>query len=205
MLVLGLTGSIGMGKSTCAGLFRTAGVPVHDADAAVHALYAGPAAPLIEAAFPGSTQDGLVNRQILAGRVTGDPDALRRLEAIVHPLVAASRDDFFRAAGAAGHRTVVLDVPLLFETGGHRTVDAVVVVTAPEAVQKARVMSRPGMTEERFAAIVAHQMPDARKRTLAHFVIDSGRDLASADRQVRDVLRATASLPGRRRSGPPHA
>jgi dephospho-CoA kinase len=199
MLVLGLTGSIGMGKSTCAGLFREAGVPVHDADAAVHELYAGAAAPLIERAFPGSTRDGKVDRQALAGMVMSDLGALRRLEAVVHPLVAAVRETFVRAAAAAGHRAVVLDVPLLLESGGHRGVDAVVVVTAPEAVQKARVMARPGMTQTRFEAILSQQMPDSRKRCMAHFIIDSGSDLPAARRQVLDVLRATATLSGKDR------
>ena len=192
MFVLGLTGSIGMGKSTAAAMFRAEGIAVHDADAAVHALYRGEAAPLIEAAFPGTTRDGVVDRALLGARVLDDPAALARLEAIMHPLVAASRDAFLTEAEKNGARLVVLDVPLLFETGGDRRVDAVVLVTAPEAVQKERVSQRPGMTPERLAVILARQRPDSEKRARAHFIIDTGSEFAATARQVRAILRALA-------------
>ncbi|MDQ6867005.1 MAG: dephospho-CoA kinase [Pseudomonadota bacterium] len=192
MFVLGLTGSIGMGKSTAAAMFRAEGIAVHDADAVVHALYRGEAAPVIEAAFPGTTRDGVVDRARLGGRVLDDPAALARLEAIMHPMVAASRDAFLIEAEKRGARLVVLDVPLLFEAGGDRKVDAVVLVTAPEAVQKQRVSRRSGMTPERLAVILARQMPDAEKRARAHFSIDTGGEFAATRRQVRGILRALA-------------
>ena len=192
MFVLGLTGSIGMGKSTAAAMFRAEGIAVHDADAVVHALYRGEAAPVIEAAFPGTTRDGVVDRGLLGALVLDDPAALARLEAIMHPMVAASRDAFLTEAEKNGARLVVLDVPLLFETGGDRRVDAVVLVTAPEAVQKERVSQRPGMTPERLAVILARQGPDAEKRARAHFIIDTGGELAATARQVRAILRALA-------------
>jgi dephospho-CoA kinase len=192
MFVLGLTGSIGMGKSTAAAMFRAEGIAVHDSDAAVHELYNGKAAPAIEAAFPGTTRDGVVDRVLLANAVLDDPAELARLEAIIHPLVAVSRDAFLVAAAKNGADLVVLDIPLLFETGSERIVDAVVLVTAPESVQKARVCARPGMTAERFAAILARQMPDAEKRARAHFIIDTGRGFAAAERQVRAIVRALA-------------
>jgi dephospho-CoA kinase len=192
MFVLGLTGSIGMGKSTVAAMFRAEGVPVHDADAVVHALYRGEAVPVIEAAFPGTTRDGEIDRGLLGARVLVDPAALARLEAIMHPLVATSRDAFLTEAENKGARLVVLDVPLLFETGGDRRVDAVILVTAPEAVQKERVSRRPGMTPERLAVILARQRPDAEKRARAHFIIDTGGELAATARQVRAILRALA-------------
>ncbi len=192
MFVLGLTGSIGMGKSTTAAMFRAEGVAVHDADAVVHALYRGEAAGLIEAAFPGTARDGAVDRGLLGALVLDDPAALARLEAIVHPLVAASRDAFLAEAETRGARLAVLDVPLLFETGGDRNADAVVLVTAPEAVQKQRLSRRPGMTPERLAVILARQMPDAEKRARAHFIIDAGGEFAATRRQVRGILRALA-------------
>ncbi len=192
MFVLGLTGSIGMGKSTAAAMFRAEGIAVHDADAVVHELYRGEAAPAIEAAFPGTTRDGVVDRARLGARVLDDPAALARLEAIMHPMVAASRDAFLIEAEKKGARLAVLDVPLLFETGGDRKVDAVVLVTAPEAVQKERVSRRPGMTPERLAAILTRQQPDAEKRARAHFIIDTGGELAATARQVRAILRALA-------------
>jgi dephospho-CoA kinase len=192
MFVLGLTGSIGMGKSTAAAMFRAEGIAVHDADAVVHALYRGEAVPLIEAAFPGTTRDGVVDRALLGARVLDDLAALARLEAIMHPLVAASRDAFLTEAEKKGARLVVLDVPLLFETGGDRRVDAVVLVTAPEAVQKERVSRRPGMTPERLAVILARQRPDTEKRARAHFIIDTGGEFAATARQVRAILRALA-------------
>lgn len=192
MFVLGLTGSIGMGKTTTAAMFRDEGVAVHDSDAVVHALYAGEAADAIEAAFPGSTRDGVVDRALLGRKVLADPAALARLEAIVHPLVAKSRHAFLAESATKGEHIVVLDIPLLFETGLDHEVDAVVLVTAPETVQKERVSQRPGMTEERLAVILARQMGDAEKRARAHFIIDTGGGLASAKRQVRAILRALA-------------
>lgn len=197
MFVLGLTGSIGMGKSTTAQLFAEEGVPVHDADAAVHALYEGEAVPLVEAAFPGSTAHGKVDRQKLARMVVGHPDALKRLEAIVHPLVSRSRDHFLAAAKAGGSKVAVLDIPLLYETGGEALVDAVVVVSADAAVQRQRVLERPGMTIEKFEALLAKQMPDAEKRKRANFVLDTGHGIEPARAQVRDILKRVATMPVR--------
>jgi dephospho-CoA kinase len=199
MLVLGLTGSIAMGKSTTAAMFRAEGIKVHDSDAAVHALYAGEAAPLIEAAFPGTVCNGAVDRDLLRARVLGDPEALKRLESIIHPLVAASRENFLGQAERDGAAIVVLDVPLLLETGLEREVDAVVLVSAPETVQKTRLRRRPGMTEAQLEAIIARQMPDSEKRRHAHFLIDTSLGFASAERQVRGILGALAGVPGRRR------
>ena len=196
--VLGLTGSIGMGKTATAGMFRARGVPVHDADACVHALYRGAAAPLIENAFPGVTRNGTVDRTALAAAVLGDPERLAELEGTVHPLVRAEEERFLLHAVAAGAPIAVLDVPLLLETGGAERCDAVVVATAPEPVQRARVLARPGMSEEKLAAILAKQMPDAIKRGQAHFLVDTGRGFASAERQVGDILRAVAGRSGRR-------
>lgn len=197
MILLGLTGSISMGKTTTARLFEAEGVPVYDADAAVHALYAkgGAAVEAVEALFPGVTVDGAVDRARLGEKVLGDPAALKRLEAVVHPLAAAVRAGFFEKARAAGARVAVLDVPLLFETGSDGQLDAVVVVSAPAEVQRERVMARPGMTEEKFAAILARQMPDAEKRERADFVIDTGQGLDMARAQVRRVL-AKLAEPG---------
>jgi dephospho-CoA kinase len=189
MLRIGLTGSIGMGKSTTAQLFRDAGVAVMDSDQTVHDLYRGAAVAPIEAAFPGVTVDGVVDRGRLAKKVLGDPDALKRLEAIVHPLVWAARDDFLAARAKTGDRIVVYDIPLLFETGSDRNVEAIVVVSAPEAVQKARVLARPGMTEEKFAAILAKQVPDAQKRARADFVVHTDKGIEAAREEVRDILR----------------
>lgn len=197
MLILGLTGSIGMGKSTTANFFRAEGVPVHDADAAVHALYRGAAVPLIAEAFPGTVTDGVVDRALLGARVLGDAAAMARLETIVHPLVGRVRDSFLAQARAAAAPVVVLDIPLLFETGGERAVDLVALVSAAEAVQKARVCARPGMTEEKFAAILAKQMPDSEKRRRAHAIIDTGLGYTAAQRQVRALLRAVAGMTGR--------
>lgn len=195
MIVLGLTGSIGMGKSTTADLFRAAGVPVHDADATVHALYAGGAAVApIEAAFPGVVRDGAVDRTALAARVLGDEPAVRRLEAIVHPLVRAAETDFLTRARARGDRIVVLDIPLLFETGGDVRVDVVVTVTAPATVQRARVLARPGMLEAKFEQILARQLPDAEKRRRSHFLVDTARGLAPAAAQVAGILRACRGM-----------
>ena len=198
MIVLGLTGSIGMGKSTTAGFFRAAGVPVFDADATVHRLYAGRAAPLVEARFPGTVRAGVVDREALSRAVFDDPITMRDLEAIVHPLVREERAGFLSQAAAEGAPVVVLDIPLLYETGGEALVDAVVLVSAPEPVQKARVLARPGMTPERFAAILAKQMPDPEKRRRTSLVIETGDGLASAERQVRALL---AKLTGQGTSG----
>jgi len=197
MLVLGLTGSIGMGKSTTLGFFRAAGVPVHDADAAVHRLYAGAAVAPVEAAFPGTSVDGVIDRTRLAARVLGDPAALRQLEAIVHPLVRAEERAFLAAARKTAAPLVVLDIPLLFETGAENRVDVVVVVSAPAEAQRARVLGRPGMTEEKFASILAKQVPDAEKRRRAHFLVDTSRGFDSARAQIRGILRAVSAIPGR--------
>ncbi|MEA2840726.1 MAG: dephospho-CoA kinase [Methylobacteriaceae bacterium] len=195
MFKLGLTGSIGMGKSATAAMFRAAGVPVHDADAVVHALYRGRAAPLIGAAFPGAVEDGVVDRARLSKVLFEDESRLRALERIVHPLVREERDTFFAAHARAP--IVVLDIPLLFETGGEAGTDAVALVTAPEPVQSARVLSRAGMTEEKFRAILAKQMPDSEKRRRAHFLIETGFGFGYAERRVRAVLRAIAGRSGR--------
>ena len=195
--LLGLTGSIGMGKSTTSEMFRAAGVPVHDADQAVHDLYAGAAAPQIEAAFPGTTANGGVDRARLSTAVLGRPEALARLEAIVHPLVRAEEQAFLARARKSGATVAVLDVPLLLETGGEGRCDAVVVVTAPVEVQRKRVLGRPGMSEEKLAAILARQMPDAEKRRRAHFLVDTSRGLVAAERQVRSILNAVAGRFGR--------
>jgi dephospho-CoA kinase len=188
MIVLGLTGSIGMGKSTIAAMFEGEGVPVFDADAAVHRLYSGRAAPLVEARFPGTVADGKVDRETLSRCVLGDAGALKDLEAIVHPLVRDERTAFLTLNRDAATSVVVLDIPLLYETGSDTLVDKVVLVSAPEAVQKARVLARAGMTPDRFAAILAKQMPDAEKRRRADIIIETGDDLESARRQVRAVL-----------------
>lgn len=199
MIVLGLTGSIGMGKSTVGRMFADAGVPVHDSDEAVHRLYAGRAVPLIEAAFPGTVVDGSVDRQLLAGHVLGDGAALKRLEAIVHPLVRADADDFVALNRAGNAALVVLDIPLLFETGGRSRVDRVVVVSAPEEIQRRRVLARPGMSEEKLAAILARQVPDAEKREQADFVIDTSGSLEATRAAVGGII---AELAGDKGAGP---
>jgi dephospho-CoA kinase len=188
MIVLGLTGSIGMGKSTTARMFADFGVPVHDSDEAVHRLYRGKAAKLVEAAFPGTAVDGVVDRTKLAERVLGNDDAMKRLEAIIHPLVRADATAFLKPHHAAGAPLAVVDIPLLFETDGRNRVDMVAVVTAPPEVQRERVLSRPGMTEEKFNAILAKQVPDAEKRRMADFVIDTGRGMEAARDQVADII-----------------
>lgn len=192
MIRLGLTGSIGMGKSATATMFREAGIPVHDSDAAVHRLYAGAAAPLIEAAFPGTVKDGVVDRALLGAAVLNNDAAMKKLESIVHPLVTETTLNFLATAEKAGHRLVVLDVPLLFEVGRDRDCDAIVVVSADPSVQRERVLARPGMTEAKFRAIVARQIPDSEKRRRAHFVIDTGRGFEAARRAVKDVIRTLA-------------
>lgn len=198
MFILGLTGSMGMGKSTAANFFRQAGVPVNDSDAVVHRLYEGDAVAPVEAAFPGVTADGRIDRAKLAAQLVGKPEAIKKLEAIVHPLVRAVTARFVAEQAARGARIVVLDIPLLFETGGEKNVDAVVVVSAPAEVQRARIIGRPGMTAEKLDALLARQMPDAEKRARAHFVVDSSGGFDSARAQVHGILRAVAALPGRR-------
>jgi dephospho-CoA kinase len=198
MVVIGLTGSLGMGKSTTAGFFAEAGVPVHDADAAVHRLYAGEAVPLVEAAFPGVSNAGRIDREKLSRCVVGNPDAIKRLEAIIHPLVRREEVRFLAEAERAAAPVAVLDIPLLFETGAERRVDAVVVVTAPAEMQRDRALARPGMTDEKFRALLAKQMPDAEKRRRADFVVDTSQGYDSARQQVRAILRAASALPIRR-------
>jgi dephospho-CoA kinase len=196
--VLCLTGSLGMGKSTAAKFFAEAGVPVHDSDAAVHALYEGEAVSLVEQAFPGSTTGGKIDRTKLAAMVLNDAAALTRLEAIVHPLVGASREKFLAAAQARGDPIVVFDVPLLFETGAQRGCDAVAVVSVPAEVQRNRAFERPGMTDEKFTALLAKQMPDAEKRRRADFIIDSSQGFDHTRAQIRDILQRVAKMtPGR--------
>ena len=188
--LVGLTGSIGMGKSETAKMFARLGIAVYDADAAVHALYekGGGAVAAIGEAFPGSVKDGRVERGVLAAQLARDAAAFKRLEAIVHPLVARAQRDFIEAAKKAGAEIVVLDIPLLFETGGHAGVDAVVVVSAPSNVQRARVLTREGMNEARLDQILARQMPDAEKRAQAHFVVETGKGRAHAFQQVQNIV-----------------
>jgi dephospho-CoA kinase len=198
MFVIGLTGSIAMGKTTTAKLFADEGVPVHDADATVHKLYEGEASGLIEAAFPGSTKGGRVDRVALGKQVVGDAPALRRLEAIVHPLVRNAELKFLRDTERAGAKFAVLDIPLLFETGGDARVDATVVVSAPEPVQRSRALER-GLSLEQLEALLGRQMPDAEKRRRADFVVDSGQGIEHARTQVRQILAAVARMPVRRK------
>jgi dephospho-CoA kinase len=198
VVVIGLTGSIGMGKSTTARFFAEAGAPVYDADAAVHRLYAGSAVPLVEAAFPGVSTAAGIDRGELAKRVVGDPAALKRLEEIVHPLVWDEEVQFLAEAEQARAPVAVLDIPLLFETGAERRVDAVVVVTAPPDMQRARTLARPGMTDEKYQALLAKQMPDAEKRRRADFIVDTSHGYDSARQQVHAILQAAAALPIRR-------
>jgi dephospho-CoA kinase len=195
--VLCLTGSLGMGKSTAAKFFAECGVPVHDSDAVVHALYEGEAVSLIERAFPGSTSGGKVNRNTLAAMVLNDQAALARLEAIIHPLVTASREKFLAQAQAHGAPIVVVDIPLLFETAAESRCDAVVVVSAPAEIQRARALDRPGMTEEKFATLLAKQMPDAQKRRRADFIVDSSQGFDQTRAQIRDILQSVATMRSR--------
>jgi dephospho-CoA kinase len=205
MIHIGLTGSIGMGKSTTAQMFREAGVPVYDADAAVADLYVrgGAAVEPLEAAFPGVTRDGAVDREALRLRVLGDDAAMTRLNAVVHPLLGRDRLAFHAQAEASGADILVFDIPLLFETGGERNMDAVVVVTAPAEVQRARVLAREGMTPERLDAILARQTPDAQKRERADFVIDTGQGLEAAQAAVARVLAAVRDPAFRSRRASP--
>ena len=198
MIILGLTGSIGMGKSTTAKLFAEAGVPVYDADATVHRLYEGEAVPAIEAAFPGTTANGKVDRPKLSARVVHDPVAMKQLEQIVHPMLGASRQKFFRDAEQAGAPVAVVDVPLLFETGGEKRVDAVVVVTTSAENQRERILARGTMTNEALDSILARQLPDAEKRQRADFVVDTSHGLDPVRAQIRDILREGVKMPQRR-------
>ncbi|MCP3474550.1 dephospho-CoA kinase [Bradyrhizobium sp. CCGUVB1N3] len=198
MLILGLTGSIGMGKSTTAKLFAEADVPVYDADAAVHQLYEGEAAPAIEAVFPGTTGNGKVDRAKLSARVVGDAAAMKQLEQIVHPMLGASRQKFFAEAEARKAPVVVLDIPLLFETGGEKRVDAVVVVTTSPELQRERVLARGSMDPEKLDAIIAKQMPDAEKRKRADFVVDTSHGLDPVRAQIKHILAEVVKMPQRR-------
>jgi dephospho-CoA kinase len=198
MIILGLTGSIGMGKSTTAKLFEEAGVPVYDADAAVHKIYEGEAAPAIEAAFPGTTADGKVDRNKLSAKVVHDPAAMKRLEQIVHPMLGASRQKFLRDAEQSGAPVAVVDIPLLFETGGEKRVDAVVVVTTTPEIQRQRILERDNMTGEKLEAILARQLPDAEKRKRADFVVDTSHGHDPVRARIRDILDLAAKMPQRR-------
>ena len=198
MIILGLTGSIGMGKSTTAQLFAEAGVPVYDADAMVHRLYEGEAASAIEAAFPGTTAHGKVDRQKLSARVVHDPAAMKQLEQIVHPMLGASRRKFLGDAERSGAPVAVVDVPLLFETGGEKRVDAVVVVTTSPENQRERILARGTMTHEALDSLLARQLPDAEKRQRADFVVDTSHGLDPVRAQIRDILREVVKMPRRR-------
>lgn len=198
MRILGLTGSIGMGKSTTAKLFAEAGTPVYDADAAVHKIYQGEAAPAVEAAFPGTTADGKVDRAKLSARVVHDPAAIKQLEQIVHPMLGASRQKFLDEAEQADAPVVVMDIPLLFETGGEKRVDAVVVVTTSPEVQRERILARGTMSNEALDAILARQMPDAEKRKRADFIVDTSHGLDPVRVRVRDILAEVVKMPQRR-------
>jgi dephospho-CoA kinase len=197
MKIIGLTGSIGMGKSTTAAMFREAGIPVYDADAEVHAAYdvGGAAVEPVGEAFPGVVKDGRVDREALRQRVLGNPEALGRLNAIVHPIVGRARVEVFERAKAAGADLIILDVPLIYETGGEKNMHKVIVVSAPAAMQRERVLAREGMTPERLDAILAQQVPDAEKRARADYVVDTGKGLEAARAQVQAIiadLRASA-------------
>ena len=196
MIVLGLTGSIGMGKSTTAAMFAQEGVPVHDSDEAVHRLYAGKAAPLIESRFPGTVSNGVVDRETLGGAVLGNAAAFRDLEAIVHPLVRADADAFLELHRLDGAKIALLDIPLLFEIGAEGRVDKIVVVSASAEIQRERVLSRLGMSEEKFAAILARQMPDAEKRLKADYVIDTGKGMDHARAAVKRIVEELTAIAG---------
>ena len=205
MFIIGLTGSIGMGKSATGRMFAARGAPVHDADAEVHRLYANEAVGPIGDVFPDAIVDGRVDRDRLSKLVLGDEQAIKRLEKIVHPLVQARETAFLDTAFAEGRRFAVAEVPLLLEVGGDARVDAVVLASAPAAVQRERVLKRGGMSAEKFEKILARQMPDAEKRRRAHFVVDTSRGFAFAEKQVDDIMRALAASSGaayaRRRRG----
>ncbi|MBA8818048.1 dephospho-CoA kinase [Ochrobactrum sp. P6BS-III] len=195
MIILGLTGSIGMGKTTASNMFAEAGVPVYSADDAVHRLYSGRAAPLIEAAFPGTVANGTVDREKLSAEVIGKPDALKKLESIVHPLVREEEEAFLREAEAQGAAIALVDIPLLFETGGEKRVDRIVVVSAPADIQRARVLARPGMTAEKLDAILARQTPDAEKRARADFVLDTSGSFDNLRQQITTVIQKLSGKP----------
>jgi dephospho-CoA kinase len=198
MRVLGLTGSIGMGKSTTAKLFAEAGVPVYDADATVHKIYEGEAAPAIEAAFPGTTVDGKVDRERLSSKVVHSPAAMKQLEQIVHPMLRAYHQAFLDQAERSGAPVAVVDVPLLFETGGEKRVDAVVVVSTSPEVQRERILARDNMTSEKLDAILARQLPDSEKRKRADFVVDTSHGLEPVRQRIREILAEAAKMPRRR-------
>jgi dephospho-CoA kinase len=198
MIILGLTGSIGMGKSTTAKLFAEAGVPVYDADATVHLIYEGEAAPAVEAAFPGTTVDGKVDRARLSAKVVHDPAAMKQLEQIVHPMLRAYHQKFLDDAEQSGAGVAVVDVPLLYETGGEKRVDAVVVVTTSPDIQRQRILSRDNMTGEKLDAILARQLPDAEKRKRADFIVDTSHGLEPVRARIRDILIEAGKMPRRR-------
>jgi dephospho-CoA kinase len=198
MIILGLTGSIGMGKSTTAKLFAEAGVPVYDADATVHLIYEGEAAPAVEAAFPGTTVDGKVDRARLSAKVVHDPAAMKRLEQIVHPMLRAYHQKFLDDAEQSGAAVAVVDVPLLYETGGEKRVDAVVVVTTSPDIQRQRILARDNMTSEKLDAILARQLPDAEKRKRADFIVDTSHGLEPVRARIRDILIEAGKMPRRR-------
>jgi dephospho-CoA kinase len=198
MIILGLTGSIGMGKSTTAKLFAEAGVPVYDADATVHMIYEGEAAPAIEAAFPGTTVGGRVDRAKLSAQVVHDAAAMKRLEQIVHPMLRAYHQKFLDDAEKSGAPVAVVDVPLLFETGGEKRVDAVVVVTTSPEFQRERILARDNMTGEKLDAILARQLPDAEKRKRADFIVDTSHGLDPVRARIRDILDEAGKMPRRR-------
>lgn len=196
MIVIGLTGSIGMGKTTTAKLFAAEGIPVLDSDAVVHDLYSAEAVPMIEAAFPGTTIYGKVDRLELGNILRENPANFSKLEAIVHPLVRGRQEAFLRKAREENQNFAVLDIPLLFETGAETRVDKIVVVSCAPEIQRQRVLSRPGMTEEKFEMILARQMPDAEKRRRADFIIDSGNGVEAARDQVREILQRLSAGSG---------
>ncbi len=198
MIILGLTGSIGMGKSTTAKLFAEAGVPVYDADATVHKVYEGEAVPAIEAAFPGTTVNGRVDRARLSERVVHDPASMKRLENIVHPMLRAHHQKFLDDAERSGAPVAVVDIPLLFETGGEKRVDAVVVVTTSPEIQRQRILARENMTPEKLDAILSRQMPDSDKRQRADFVVDTSHGLDPVRSHIKDILQQAAKMPKRR-------
>ena len=198
MIVAGLTGSIAMGKSTVSAMFAEHGVPAFDADDAVREFYAGDGAKAVEAAFPGVMVAGQVDRERLGSRVLGDAEALQRLEGLVHPAVAQARVRFLERAAAAGRRLAIVDVPLLFETGGEASVDLVIVVSAPASIQRVRAMGRPGMTEAKLEAILSRQTSDGEKKRRAHFVIDTRGRLELTRAVVAQFIRSTAAMAGGR-------
>lgn len=197
MIIIGLTGSIGMGKSTTSDMFKALGVPVISSDETVHQLYSGEAAPLIEAAFPGTAPDGVVDRRILSEKLMAAPGEFKRLEAIIHPLVRAHEQRFLDDAAARDEKMVLLDIPLLFETGATERADVIVVVSCAPEIQRKRVLARPGMTEEKFQAILSRQTPDAEKRRRAEYVIDTGQGLEAAQQQVADIVAELSSTAAR--------